>query len=172
MQDKILELINQYGGLSYDALLKFLKCAPTVLAEEIAKIENEKIYKVGKNYVIINGDDLVRGKVIYKNDTFYLVSEDKRYFIDKNYWNNIYAKDEVIANVEEDFLGRVTAYILKVVSGEGFSKEKGFLQSTVLEYKTSKEIFDKVVFNSPVVVRYEVSNFGAKADSVQLKENK
>lgn len=116
MQDKILELINQYGGLSYDALLKFLKCAPTVLAEEIAKIENEKIYKVGKNYVIINNDDLVRGKVIYKNDTFYLVSEDKRYFIDKNYWNNIYAKDEVIANVEEDFLGRVTAYILKVVS--------------------------------------------------------
>lgn len=63
-------------------------------------------------------------------------------------------------------------YVLKVVSGEEFSKEKGFLQSTVLEYKTSKEIFDKVVFNSPVVARYEVSNFGAKADSVQLKENR
>ena len=84
MQEKILELINQYGGLSYDALLKFLKCAPTVLAEEIAKIENEKIYKIGKNYVIINGQDLIRGKVIYKNECFYVVCEDKRYFIDKN----------------------------------------------------------------------------------------
>lgn len=137
MQEKILELINQYGGLSYDALLKFLKCAPTVLAEEIAKIENEKIYKIGKNYVIINGQDLIRGKVIYKNECFYVVCEDKRYFIDKNYWNNLYAKDEVIANVEEDYLGRITAYIIKVVS---HSKEP------IVAKRTSRVVENQVWF--------------------------
>ena len=63
-------------------------------------------------------------------------------------------------------------YILKVVSGEDFSKDKGFLQSTVLEYKISKEIYDKVVAYSPVIVRYEVSNYGAKPMSVELKESK
>lgn len=73
--------------------------------------------------------------------------------------------------------GRIVAaqpdrYILKVVSGEDYSKDKGFLQSTVLEYKTSKEIYDKVVAYSPVIVRYEVSNYGAKPMSVELKESK
>ena len=63
-------------------------------------------------------------------------------------------------------------YILKVVSGEDFSKDKGFLQSTVLEYKISKAIYDKVVAYSPVIVRYEVSNYGAKPMSVELKESK
>lgn len=63
-------------------------------------------------------------------------------------------------------------YILKVVSGEEFSQNDGFLQSTVLEYKTDKQIFDKVKAYSPVVVKYEVSNFGAKPMCVELKENK
>ena len=63
-------------------------------------------------------------------------------------------------------------YILKCVSGEDFSNEKGFLQSTVLEYKAEKVVFDKVKAYSPVIVRYEVSNYGAKAVSVELKENK
>lgn len=63
-------------------------------------------------------------------------------------------------------------YILKVVSGEDFSQNDGFLQSTVLEYKADKQTFDRVKAYSPVVVRYEVSNFGAKPMSVELKENK
>lgn len=63
-------------------------------------------------------------------------------------------------------------YILKVVSGEEFSQDKGFLQSTVLEYKAEKHTFDKVKAYSPVIVKYEVSNYGAKPMSVELKENK
>ena len=63
-------------------------------------------------------------------------------------------------------------YILKVVSGEDFSKDKGFAQSTVLEYKAEKEVYDKVVAYTPVIVKYEVSNYGAKPMSVALKENK
>lgn len=73
--------------------------------------------------------------------------------------------------------GRVVAaqpdrYILKCVSGEDFKKDTGFENSTVLEYKVTKEVYDKLNAYSPVVVRYEVSNFGAKAVSAELKENK
>lgn len=63
-------------------------------------------------------------------------------------------------------------FILKVVSGEEFSQEKGFLQSTVLEYKGDKHTFDKVKAYSPVIVKYEISNNGAKPVSVELKESK
>lgn len=61
-------------------------------------------------------------------------------------------------------------YILKCVSGESFLKEKGFSQSTVLEYKVDKQTFDKVVAYSPVIVKYEVSNYGVKADSIELEK--
>lgn len=63
-------------------------------------------------------------------------------------------------------------YILRCVSGEEFSTESGFIQSTVLDYKTEKSVFDKVKCYSPVVVKYEMSNFGAKPQSVELKESK
>lgn len=63
-------------------------------------------------------------------------------------------------------------YILKCVSGEDYSKENGFLNSTVLEFKVEKQVFDKAVVYSAVVVKYEVSNYGAKAVSVELKESK
>ena len=63
-------------------------------------------------------------------------------------------------------------YILKCVSGEDFSKDTGFLNSTVLEYKADKHVYDKVMAYSPVIVKYEVSNFGAKPVSAELKESK
>ena len=63
-------------------------------------------------------------------------------------------------------------YILKCVSGEDFKTDAGFLNSTVLEYKVDRQVFDKVKAYSPVIVKYEVSNFGAKPVSAELKENK
>lgn len=63
-------------------------------------------------------------------------------------------------------------YFVKCISGEDFSKDTGFLNSTVLEYKVDKQVYDKLVAYSPVIVKYEVSNFGAKAVSAELKENK
>ena len=60
-------------------------------------------------------------------------------------------------------------FFLKVVSGEEFDKEKGFVNSTVLEYRVEKALFDKVVANSPVIAQYELSNFGAKPHSLTLK---
>ncbi len=60
-------------------------------------------------------------------------------------------------------------YILKCVSGEDYDKNLGFKQSTVLEYKTDRVVYDKVSCYTPVVVRYEVSNYGARAMSIELK---
>lgn len=60
-------------------------------------------------------------------------------------------------------------YVLKCVSGETFSKDTGFGNPTVLEYKTDKATFDKCVAYSPVNVTYEMSSFGVKAESVSLK---
>lgn len=63
-------------------------------------------------------------------------------------------------------------YVLKCVSGEKFSKVDGYANSTVLEYKVDKATFDKAQFGTNVCVRYELSNYGPKADSVELIENK
>lgn len=82
------------------------------------------------------------------------------------------ATDEFKASDGRVIAAQPDRYILKVVSGEDFSKEKGFIQSTILEYKTDKATFDKVVAYTPVIVGYEVSNYGAKPMSVELKETK
>lgn len=63
-------------------------------------------------------------------------------------------------------------YILKVVSGEDFKADEGYLNSNVLEFKVDEVVFAKAKFNSPVVVRYELSNYGVKPESVELKANK
>lgn len=63
-------------------------------------------------------------------------------------------------------------YILKCVSGEEISKDAGFLNSTVLEYKADKDTYDKVHYGSAVEVKYELSNFGPKPVSVFSIENK
>lgn len=63
-------------------------------------------------------------------------------------------------------------YILKCVSGEKFSKVDGYENSTVLEYKVDKATFDKANFGSNVSVKYELSNYGSRADSAELIENK
>lgn len=59
-------------------------------------------------------------------------------------------------------------YILKCISGEDFSEVDGYSQSTVLEYKVDKATFDKAKFGTNALVKYEVSNYGAKADSLEL----
>ena len=60
-------------------------------------------------------------------------------------------------------------YYLKVVSGEKFTEEIGFVNSTVLEYRVDEAFFNKVKANSKVVAHYELSNFGAKPMSLGFK---
>lgn len=82
------------------------------------------------------------------------------------------ASDEIKLSDGRVIEAQPDRYILKCISGEDFSKETGFLNSTVLDYKVEKNVFDKVVAYSPVIVKYDVSNYGAKAVTVELKENK
>lgn len=63
-------------------------------------------------------------------------------------------------------------YILKCVSGEKFSKVDGYCNSTILDYKVDKATFDKANFGSNISVKYELSNYGPKADSAELIDNK
>lgn len=65
--------------------------------------------------------------------------------------------------------GQPDRYILKCVSGEEFTKELGFANSTVLEYKVDQNVYDSVVAYSPVEVKYNLSNFGTIPVSVELK---
>lgn len=80
--------------------------------------------------------------------------------------NEFKAKDGSIVAAQPD------RYILRCVSGEDFSKENGFTQSNILDFKVDKQVYDKAVAYSPVTVRYEMSNFGVKAESLVLKETK
>ena len=82
------------------------------------------------------------------------------------------ASDEIKLSDGRVIEAQPDRYILKCISGEDFSKETGFLNSTVLDYKVEKNVFDKVVAYSPVIVKYDVSNYGAKAVTVELKESK
>ncbi len=61
-------------------------------------------------------------------------------------------------------------YILRCVSGENFSKQNGYTNSTVQDYKVEKSVFDKCFALAEVVVQYEVSNYGIKAVAANLKE--
>lgn len=88
--------------------------------------------------------------------------------------------EKILKNATDTFTssdGKVIAaqperYILKCVSGEKFSKVDGYENSTVLEYKVDKATFDKAQFGSNVNVKYELSNYGSKAFSAELIENK
>lgn len=59
-------------------------------------------------------------------------------------------------------------YILKCISSEEFNEVDGFEQGTILEYKVDKNTFDKAKYQTSVLVKYEVSNYGCKADSLEL----
>lgn len=59
-------------------------------------------------------------------------------------------------------------YILKCISGESFNEVDGYSQSTILEYKVDKNTFEKVKFSTSVLVKYEVSNYGCKADTLEI----
>ena len=78
--------------------------------------------------------------------------------------NEFKASDGRIVEAQPD------RYVLKVVSGENFSDINGFENSTVLDYKTTKEVFDKAKAYTPVCVKYEVSNYGAKPESVEIRQ--
>lgn len=62
-------------------------------------------------------------------------------------------------------------FVILVASSYSCSDKDGLESPTILEYKVSKEIFDKVKFLSKVQVKYEISNSGtSKAIELTIKQ--
>ena len=63
-------------------------------------------------------------------------------------------------------------WLLKVCSSSSFDKNLGFIDSTILDYPVTEDVYEKVVVNNKVIALFELSNFGTKPQSVELKEIK
>jgi len=85
---------------------------------------------------------------------------------------------KVLKPAMESFVGadgkRVEAlperFVVQVVSSYKCTEKDGFENPTILDYKVTKDIFEKVKYLSKVQVMYEISNSGSqKALELTLK---
>ena len=116
MRLDIIDLIKKEGPMSYGNILDFLKCGNDELAQEIFKMEDNDIIKIGKLYHLIDNENYVRGTVVIRNDNPYLKTTEESIYISKKYLGNAFDKDIVIATIVYDSYGRKEARIYKVVS--------------------------------------------------------
>lgn len=80
------------------------------------------------------------------------------------------ATNEFVNQAGQTVAAQPDRYLLKVVSGECFDKDNGFSNSTILDYKVDYMTYSKVVpLTTKVNVKYELSNFGVKAVSLEIK---
>lgn len=63
-------------------------------------------------------------------------------------------------------------WALKVCSSSSYDKNLGFVDSTILDYPVSEDIYNKVAAYNKVFVLFELSNYGPKPQSIELKEVK
>lgn len=114
MRDEIIELLNKYGPISFDALKNFLHADNEELAKIIFELEDNEIFKIGKNYHLIDNKKIAKGKIVDKNGHAFLYVNKDSYFIDDSMRGKSFDKDIVIAHIFEE-KGRKCASILKVV---------------------------------------------------------
>ena len=60
-------------------------------------------------------------------------------------------------------------YYVKVAVGAAFSQEDGYLEMSVVEFEVTKEFLSNVKYNTPVVATIKLTNFGARAVKLELK---
>ena len=60
-------------------------------------------------------------------------------------------------------------FYVKVATGTGFSQEDGYSQMFVTEFKIQEALYAKLKYGVSIVAEIEVSNYGAKGISVNLK---
>lgn len=114
MRDEIIELLSKYGPISYDALKNFLHADNEELAKTISELEDNEIFKIGKNYHLIDNKKIAKGKIVDKNGHAFLYVNKDSYFIDDSMRGKSFDKDIVIARIYEE-RGRECASVLKVV---------------------------------------------------------
>ena len=116
MKDKIIDLLNREGPMSYFNILNTLECENDELARVVYEMEDVDIIKEGKLYYLIDGTKFIRGTVVIRNDNPFLKTLDESIYISKKNLGNAFDKDIVIATVVYDYLGRKEAKIYKVVN--------------------------------------------------------
>ena len=118
MKDEIIKLIKEQGKLSYQEILDLLKCDTSELAEVISTMEDLYIFKRGKYYSLIDGERLVLGTIVIRNDHLYLKTDNTSYFVSDEYFDVVFDKDIVVAEINKNIYRdevRSNASILKVV---------------------------------------------------------
>lgn len=118
MKNKIIELIKEHNKLSYQEILNLLKCSTEELATIINQMEDQQIFKRGKYYSLIDGEKLVLGMIVIRNDHLYLKTDKESFFVSDDYFDVVFDKDIVIAEINKNLYRdevRSNAAILKVV---------------------------------------------------------
>lgn len=118
MKNQIIELIKEHNKLSYQEILNLLKCSNEELASVISQMEDKDIFKRGKYYSLIDGERLVLGMIVIRNDHLYLKTESSSYFVSDEYFDLVFDKDIVVAEINKNIYHdevRSNASILKVV---------------------------------------------------------
>ncbi len=67
---------------------------------------------------------------------------------------------------------RPESYQVVCVSSGNFNKEDGYIDGAYLQYSVDKELYEKLVFGSKVLVSYDMSGNQRKAVSVELLNEK
>ena len=116
MKDKIIDLLNHEGPMSYFSILEKLKCDSDTLAKTIFEMEDKDIIKEGKLYHLIDGSKFAVGTVVIRNENPFLKTSTESIYIAKKNLGNAFDKDLVVARIIYDRFGRKEATIFKVVS--------------------------------------------------------
>ena len=155
MKDRIIDLLNHEGPMSYFNLLETLKCDNDELAKTIYEMEDLDIIKEGKLYYLIDGTKFARGTVVIRNDNPFLKTDSESIYISKKNLGNAFDKDVVVARIFLDRLGRKEAIIYKVVN---HTNTELVAKMTKKVYK-GNYVFQVIDPNS----NYEYLNVSAKA---------
>lgn len=118
MKEKIIELIKEHNKLSYHELLSLLECSSEDLALVVSQMEDIDIFKRGKYYSLIDGEKLVLGTIVIRNEHLYLKTDKNSYFVSDEYFDVVFDKDIVVAEINKNIYRdevRSNASILKVV---------------------------------------------------------
>jgi len=116
MKDKIIELLSKYGALSFNSLVRFLGLPEEEVSKEISKIENINILKIGKNYELIDNENLFSGLVYFKNGRRYIKTETDSYMISDDDPLVYYEGDRYIFKLYEDYRDKKFASLMKFIS--------------------------------------------------------
>lgn len=144
MREKIIELLKQYGPLSYDALCHFLNPDKVVFDQTISAMEDNEIIKFGKKYFLIDGKEIARGIITIKAGHGYFKVDKESYFIDDNNLGRAFDKDIAIAKINKNDRGIMEAIPVKICGHSNLTLVCRATKKSVRNYR----VFEVLDINS------------------------